>query len=93
MNLRSFTSSTAGLILFCFCFAAKADLFVSPAGSDANPGSKTKPFATLERARDTVRELIRAGKVPQPGLTVWLRGGDFLRPVRRSRFPACACCT
>ena len=79
MNLRSSTSSTAGLLLLCFCFAARADLFVSPAGSDANPGSETKPFATLGRARDTVRELIRAGKVPQRGLTVWLRGGDFLR--------------
>ena len=77
MNSRSFTSCTTGLLLFCF--AAEADLFVSPAGSDANPGSKAKPFATLEHARDTVRELKRAGKVPKAGLTVWLRGGDFLR--------------
>src|SRR6185503_1443848 len=57
----------------------RADLFVSPTGSDANPGSKTKPFATLERARDTVRERRRAGTVPKGGFTVWLRGGDFLR--------------
>jgi hypothetical protein len=75
MNTRC--SSIAGLLLFCF--AARADLFVSPRGSDANPGSKAKPFATLERARDAVRELKRAGKVSQRGLTVWLRGGDFLR--------------
>jgi len=74
-NLRC--SSVAGLLLFCF--AGRADLFVSPAGSDANPGSKGKPFATLERARDAVRDLIRAGRVPKRGLTVWLRGGDFLR--------------
>ncbi|PYJ59760.1 MAG: hypothetical protein DME24_11920 [Verrucomicrobia bacterium] len=62
-----------------FCFAASADLYVSPTGSDANPGSKSKPFATLEHARDIVRELKRAGKVHKAGLTVWLRGGDFLR--------------
>ena len=78
MNIRSFISSTAGLLLL-ICFAARADLFVSSTASDANPGSKAKPFATLEHARDIVRELKRAGKVPNRGLTVWLRGGDFLR--------------
>ena len=82
MNSRSFTSCTTGLLLFCFAASAvtaTADLFVSPTGSDANPGSRAKPFGTLERARDAVRELIRAGKVPKGGITVWLRGGDFLR--------------
>jgi hypothetical protein len=76
---RSITSSTAGLLVLLFCFAARADLFISLSGSDANPGSKAKPFATLEHARDIVRELRRAGKVPKGGLTVWLRAGDFLR--------------
>jgi len=71
-------------ILPLFCFAvgavtAAADLFVSPTGSDADPGSKPKPFATLERARDAVRELKRAGRLQKSGLTVWLREGDFLR--------------
>jgi hypothetical protein len=77
MNPRPFTSCTTGLLLFCF--SARADLFVSLTGSDANPGSKAKPFATLEHARDTVRELKRAAKIPKGGLTVWLRAGDFLR--------------
>ena len=30
-------------------------LFVSPKGADTNPGTKEKPFATLERARDEIR--------------------------------------
>jgi hypothetical protein len=59
--------------------AVHADLFVSPAGSDANLGSLEKPFATLERARDAVREIRSAGRIPDAGLTVWLRGGDYLR--------------
>jgi hypothetical protein len=59
--------------------AARADVFVSPAGSDANPGSKNMPFATLERARDALRESKRAGKIPKHGLTVWLREGDYIR--------------
>jgi len=76
MNTRSFTFSTAGLLLFCF----SARLICScHHWLGCQPGSKSKPFATLERARDTVRELKRAGKVHKAGLTVWLRGGDFLR--------------
>lgn len=54
---------------------ARADFHVSPEGSDANPGTKGKPFATLERARDAVR----ARKPSDGKVTVWLRGGDYLR--------------
>ena len=56
-----------------------ADFFVAPDGSDANPGTKAKPFATLERARDAVRALKAQGKLPRSGVTVWLRGGDYPR--------------
>lgn len=38
-----------------------ADLYVSPNGSDANVGSKDKPFATVAKARDAVREKIAGG--------------------------------
>jgi len=58
---------------------AHADLFVSPGGSNDNPGTEQKPFATLERARDAVREMKRNGSLPKEGLTVWLRGGDYTR--------------
>ena len=34
-----------------------AEFHVAPTGNDANPGTKAKPFATLERARETVRAL------------------------------------
>ena len=40
------------------CSAAIAgDIYVSPTGSDMNPGSKDRPVATLERARDLVAKL------------------------------------
>jgi len=55
------------------------DLFVSPVGRDTNPGTRAKPFATLERARDEIRRFTRAGNLPKGGVTVWLRGGDYLR--------------
>ena len=39
--------------------------YVATNGSDENPGTKGKPFATLERARDAIRELKKAGKLPK----------------------------
>ncbi len=55
------------------------DLYVAPNGSDKNPGTKGKPFATLERARDEIRGLKAAGALANTSTTVWLRGGDYLR--------------
>jgi hypothetical protein len=57
----------------------RADFYVSAAGADTNPGTKLRPFATLETARDAVRQLKSVGRVPRRGVTVWLRGGDYHR--------------
>lgn len=51
-----------------------ADFFVASDGNDTNDGTRAKPFATLEKARDAVR----AAKAPN-GSTVWLRGGIYFR--------------
>ena len=51
--------------------------FVSPKGNDANPGTFEKPFATLERARDSVRGQKNKGVLPSGGATVYLRGGTY----------------
>src|ERR1035441_5421742 len=56
-----------------------AQLYVSTTGSDTNPGTRAKPFATLERARDQVRRLSQDHKLASGDLTVWLRGGDYFR--------------
>ena len=56
-----------------------AELYVSPVGSDASPGTRAKPFATLERARDEARRLRQDDKLVRGSLTIWLRGGNFLR--------------
>ena len=78
MDNRSITTSIAGLLVL-FCFPAWADFFVSPTGSDANPGSKAKPFATLERARDAARTRKVSQSAFRETITLWLRGGDYLR--------------
>ncbi len=56
---------------------ARAEFFVATTGSDGNPGTKEKPFATLERARNAVRELKRAGPLSPGGVTVWICGGLY----------------
>ena len=52
-------------------------LYVAPDGSDAAPGTAEQPFATLERARDALRELKQEGRFAQGGATVVIRGGHY----------------
>lgn len=49
--------------------------FVSLTGNDNDPGTIEKPFATLEKARDTIRGLSADEK--KDGVTVYLREGDY----------------
>jgi len=51
--------------------ATCAELFVSPGGDDANPGTKERPLATIGRARDVAR-----GIRGEP-ITVYLRAGTY----------------
>ena len=53
----------------------KGDFCVAPAGNDAHPGTADRPFATLARARDAVRELKKGGQ--QKNITVLIRGGTY----------------
>jgi hypothetical protein len=70
-------------VLFAGLLAAArvgaADFHVATNGSDANPGTRSQPFASLERAREAARQLRREGKPPAGGVTIWLRGGDYFR--------------
>src|SRR5438128_532828 len=56
-------------LLFGVCLHARAkEFFVSPAGSDGNPGTLEMPFATVQRAQEAAA----------PGDTVFLRGGTYV---------------
>jgi alpha-L-fucosidase len=50
------------------------DCYLAPDGNDANPGTRDRPFATLQRAQQEAR------KRNQAGFTVYLRGGDYYLP-------------
>lgn len=57
------------------------EYFVSPQGSDANSGTRAQPFATLEKARDTIRALKAGGPLPGP-ICVRVLSGTY--PVQKT---------
>ena len=72
--------STTTRVLACLAAALPgldaATFFASPSGSDANPGTESRPFATLARAQSAVRGAKAGGPV-----TVNLRGGTYYLPA------------
>jgi len=59
------------LIAYSFVFASGAELYVSPRGDDANPGTKEKLLATVAGARDAARG------IQGESVTVYLAGGTY----------------
>lgn len=51
--------------------------YVSTRGNDLNPGTFDKPFSTLMRARDAVRQQLKGGKLSAGGICVYVRGGRY----------------
>ena len=63
------------LLLPTVSCTSRQDFFVSPGGSDSNPGTRDKPFATVEKARQAVLRALENGQ--NSNLTVWLSGGTY----------------
>ena len=76
IKLNYFLSLPLIALLFS-CGNYSNDFYISPNGNDQNPGTKSKPFATWERARDEIRELKNQGKLTNKKVTVWLRKGNY----------------
>ncbi len=82
MSTNSATSRLRPLFIVALCLsqsASAAEFHVALGGNDANAGTKAKPFATLERARDAVRSRKTSQSASREKITVWLRGGDYAR--------------
>src|SRR5665811_4066 len=77
MNLSHFLKSvliSIFLLVFenvAFCF----DFYVSPTGNDTNPGTKQKPFASIERSKQAVLKTIQNKK--DEDCTVWFTEGIY----------------
>jgi hypothetical protein len=59
-NLFLKSACVTGMAIFTFIpslWAAQAEFYVSPSGSDKNPGTKAKPFQTITHARDSVAKI------------------------------------
>lgn len=54
---------------------AGIEIHVAPHGNDTHAGTASKPFATLERARDEIRAIKTRRGLPAGGVTVTLGGG------------------
>lgn len=52
---------------------------VSPTGDDGNPGTEDRPFATLERARDAIRDARGATPADKAAHTIRLASGTHRR--------------
>src|SRR2546426_5045850 len=76
MSVRLVSVCAVSLVLIAGGAASGRDFWVSVAGNDGDAGTNEKPFATLERARDAIREAKKAGPF-DAATTVWLRGGVY----------------
>jgi hypothetical protein len=74
-NLMLLMVLSVGFIATVLAETPIADFYVATTGNDINPGTQEKPFATLDRARQAVREKIAQG-LKQP-LTVLIHGGEY----------------
>lgn len=74
--MRILTITSVLFFLSIMNSASAMDFFVSPKGNDKNTGTISKPFASLERARNAVRAVQKDNK-STGGITVWLRGGVY----------------
>ncbi len=73
--LTSLPRRLSSVALLCGWSALAADLHVSPAGKDTNPGTQAAPFQTLTAARDAARKV--AGHEP---VTVHVADGIYYLP-------------
>jgi len=67
-------------LTYIFAFTSLAfskEYYVSTTGDETNAGTIEKPFASLEGARNAIRELKRRQGLPKDGVTVFVRGGIY----------------
>ena len=88
IQIRPFNRLVKGQLYLCLfaialltifsCSTQQTEFFISPNGNDQNSGSITQPFATLERARNAIREAKDKNDLsPMVGFKVYLREGDY----------------
>ena len=68
MNLLQYRTTLCVILLLAgYNLAIGGEFYVSPTGSDTNPGTLDQPFASINRGQQAA----------SPGDTVWIRGGEY----------------
>ncbi|MFA6564410.1 MAG: right-handed parallel beta-helix repeat-containing protein [Verrucomicrobiia bacterium] len=80
MNPLKQTIAAIILVTIATTGAIAADFYIAPCGNDADPGTKAKPFATLERARDAARQAVGAVRIVMRGGIYYLKQPLMLGP-------------
>lgn len=75
MKLEKITLMLLPLLLYA-CSYNDTAFYVAPSGNDGNPGTKSKPFASLNRAKEAVLNYVREGAENQE-FKVYFRGGTY----------------
>ena len=89
MNLKPITQlfkygsmKAVALILLAICVTScgqdnKSEFYLSPDGSDKNPGTYSAPFKTIARAQMEIKKLKKQSERPKGDITVHVRGGIY----------------
>jgi hypothetical protein len=75
MKKSLFCLSLCFFSLFVAYSQTSYSFYVSPLGKDSNPGTIEKPFATLEKARNTIRARLKGNHTDS--IIVYLRTGNY----------------
>ncbi len=65
-----------GIVVLAACQVCAGTLYVAPGGNDAGPGDRKQPLATLQGARDRVRQMRARAAVKEP-VTVVFSDGEY----------------
>ncbi len=79
MNVVTRLSMILLLIISVSCSSGtKNVIYVATDGNDSASGSIDTPLATLTAARDHIRKMKAAGNLPDGGVTISVRGGEYV---------------
>ncbi len=89
MKNRIFCLTVVSILLFAFFYCGLSEketaFYISESGNDSWSGRLTEPnaddsdgpFATLEKAKQAVRDLKKEGSLPDGGVTIYIREGIY----------------
>jgi len=63
------------ILLVTFGCQKNHEYYVSPSGNDQHPGTRKQPFATIQKAKQEVRSVLKRN--PHSDVTIYLDGGIY----------------